>query len=330
VDKPVQLRQVVVLPADESTLFVLNGTRCIEIAGVGAFRPATAWEMISSGRDVREIAAALSCPTDSVEHFIAQLSEADLIVEGVLPATTNSNAAITKITAASYMWKRHALLHPVFRYLADATPRPALLLGLITEICHYTRAVPEIAQTAAGSCRNVDARRIMEHYATEERLHYLDIATGLAAVLGVSRDEVLASRPTPSTIGLLALLDQLARRPDGAFAAVLCFLELDGVMGQRVSSDFTTLAAVNSVDPEAVLPVARHAAADGELEHGDILARELPETVDRLQLDTILNAVHDVKHGFDAVYDELVTKWLEAGSSYRLRGAIVSSRVAGL
>jgi hypothetical protein len=64
------------------------------------------------------------------------------------------------------------------------------------------------------------------------------------------------------------------------------------------------------VDPEAVLPVARHAAADGELEHGDIGA--------------------DMKHGFDAVYDKLVTKWLEAGSSYRLRGAIVSSRVAGL
>ncbi len=221
------------------------------------------------------------------------------------------------------MWKRHSLIHPIFGLLADDVHRPALALGLLVEICHYTYRFPAIISRAAIQLSDSTAAQVLADFAAEERPHYESMANALAAHLGATAESVINSSPSPALKLLLAFLDQSATQAPVALAAALSFLEMNDAPAESSANAFMGLADANGLPRELFVPFANHAREDEALDHGavatDVLENELEATVSSSTLDAVLNFVHDVKHGFDLLYDSLIGTWMDPESAYALR-----------
>lgn len=326
-----RLRQVVLVPA-ESSLTVLSGGSCFEFETTGALDLAAAWRSLERGRSAAQTAAALEVSVDEVDAFVNELRRVDLLTTLVDGEQLPRGEAIGLICSASLMWKRHSLLHPMLGQLASGPPQPVLLTALIVELCHYTRRIPDIARLAAQQARSSTGRELLSRYADDEAPHYKGLASGVATAMGATPSEVLAGHPSPACLALLALVEQLAHRGAPSFAAALCFLELGERDAPIAARDFAALASKNGLSTDAVMPVARHAQADGDHAHGDVgamlLKQELPDPVSRSDLDDLLNGIHDLKHAFDSLYDELSDRWLDHAGPYELRRAVDSRLIA--
>jgi hypothetical protein len=325
-------KQVVVQPVSGSEMVVLSGRRTLKISTDGSLDPSAAWRLLQEGSSVDAAAAALGCEASLMQTFVEQLQQADLLVprgEGGAAdeeAVVERDSAVELIGDSATMWKRHSLVHPLFSLLEDDTPRPALAQGLLVETCHYARLFPFTIAKAATNLDNPDAAARLAAFAEEEMPHYEEMARSLAAYLDVAVADIVSSRPSPSLQLLLALLDQAAGADPCALASVLALVEMNDAPAEPSADAFMALADSNELPRELFAPFGDHAREDGALAHGqvasEVVAASLPEEVETGRLDGILNFVHDVKHGFDLLYDQLVSRWAEPDQHYTLRGSV--------
>lgn len=311
-------------------MVVLNGRRSLQVSTDGSLDPVAAWHLLREGRSSREIARRLECGEDVVEEFIDQIDRAGLLVpphEGDEkdrePHGLASDFSVQLIQDSATMWKRHSLMHPIFRLLGDEVDRPALALGLLVEICHYAYRFPAIISQAAAQADDSVAAQVLADFAAEEKPHYESMADALAAHLGVSAESVVSSSPSPPLKLLLAFLDRGARQGPAVLAAALSFVEMNDAPAEPSANAFMAFADANGLPRKLFIPFANHAREDEALDHGsvatEVLEAGLEATLSPAILNVILNFVHDVKHGFDLLYDGLVDTWADPGSTYALR-----------
>ena len=315
--------------AADSQMVVLSGRRSLQISTDGSLDPVAAWHLLRENRSPRDIAHCLKCGEGVIKEFIHQIELAGLLMpppkgdEKQESRELARDFSVRLIQDSATMWKRHSLMHPIFRLLGDEVDRPALALGLLVEICHYAYQFPVIISQAAAQVNDSAVARMLADFAAEEKPHYEAMANALSAHLGVSAESIVNSSSSSPLKLLLAFLDQGARRGPATLAAALFFVEMSDAPAEPSADAFMALAAANGLPRELFVPFANHAREDEALDHGDvatkILEAGLEVTLSPAILDAILNFVHDVKHGFDLLYDGLVDAWADPGSTYALR-----------
>jgi hypothetical protein len=323
------LRHGVLISLDDERALVLARERCIELKS-GALDPAATWSLLSDGLDPAACAKELGCPMSAVDRFLAILEEAGLVAGGPEGADMERDATINLLGDCVTMWSRHSMLHPIFALLSDGEERSSLLGSLLVELAHYTQRMPMLVAAAAENCPVEGAMQRLREFAAEEADHHRSIAEGAADLIGCDQADVLAARPVPATQGLLGMIEMYCREDPAMMAAILCFTETSPASAERSATDFLSLAASNGVSIDSVRPVAEHVREDGVLSHDQIgrqvLAEVLPDPVPGERGGELANAVHDVKHGFDLLYDSLVAV-AESRTAPRLRRSLSWARL---
>jgi len=145
---------------------------------------------------------------------------------------------------------------------------------------------------AVAECTDPAVTPLFAHHYAEEYDHG-DFFMRALESFGLSREVVLASRPLPSTLGVLNYMRLCARRDPLEYAICSGFLESTGTDRAR-AKEFIARLATNYAVPSSgsVGPLLDHLNLDEEYGHGDLFEaicdRTPPLTVDRAS--TVLTA----------------------------------------
>ncbi|MET8367404.1 hypothetical protein ABZU53_27985 [Micromonospora sp. NPDC005194] len=322
-----RIRHAVLVQTDRNSAIVLSRDESFTVATDGSFDLSRAWALLKQGASSGEVAVTIGCDVGAIESFVAALRDVGLWIEvGADREVVSVVSALETLNAAVTMWKRHSVIHPIFRLLEDEQRRSSLLISLMVEVCHFTAQTPRIGCVAAAYASSSDGRRRLLLHAADEQDHYIDLTRAVGKALSVDGRDILSSQPAIATTLICSYLEHLARNHVPAYAACLQFLEADPGVAEKAHDAFTSLATKNDVPVAVAQAFARHSREDMLAGHASVgpavIAAEFPSGIPAVAMDEMLNAVHTLKHSFDSLYDALSTEWADPAQSYLLRGAV--------
>jgi hypothetical protein len=322
-------REGIPVASGACSTILLVGSDCYEIKTDGSFPPHQAWSYLRDDIPPSQIAAILGCKTEAIELLISQLTEQGVYKVHEEPLEFSRASAIKIIENACLMLKRHMYFHPIFSILGDNVPRPALFSAMLVEITHYVKRMPIIDATLFDQFTSNRAADLFREYNADECDHFRELQIAVASLLSVSMSAVDEAPPETATLGLLAFLENVARRDLIGYLSTLLITEADPRNAQTASDDFLQLGLKNEISTGITSAFAEHMMSDSRHDHLslgiDLLQYELPNTISKTELDCVLNNVHAAKHCFELLYNSLILQFSDPDVKYRLRQQLSSS-----
>jgi hypothetical protein len=321
-------REGISVASGACSTILLVGSDCYEIKTDGSFSPHQAWSHLRDDVPPSQIAATLGCKAEAIELLISQLTEKGVYKVREEALEFPRASAINIIENACLMLKRHMYFHPIFSILGDSVPRPALFSAMLVEITHYVKRLPIIDASLLAQFTNDRAAELFREYNADERDHFRELQMAVASLLSVSVSAVDEAPPEAATLGLLAFLENVARRDLIGYLSTLLITEADPRNAQTASDDFLQLGLKNGIGTHITTAFAEHMMRDSEHDHLslgiNLLKCELPNTISRIELDNVLNNVHATKHCFELLYNSLIHQFSDPDVKYRLRQQLSS------
>ena len=151
--------------------------------------------------------------------------------------------------------ERHLLNHPFYQRWQKGKVTVEVLREYAKQYYHYESALPSFLGSALEHIEEGPAKDAVQQVMTEETSHpraHAELWMEFANGLGVSKDEVLASKPTPRTINLVETYTSLCKRgQDEALGALYAYeaqfpevakAKADGLRSHYEISEDSTLA----------------------------------------------------------------------------------------
>lgn len=304
-DRPRLKENIWQITAGEPQAFVETPDGCFEVAAGQALAFLHIRPHCTPHNSVAEIAARSGIGAVEVAAMLASLGTIGLVA-GEAPEDASANAVIDRLSRIVTLWAQELARDFVGNALiAEDLPR-SILVGWLLETYHYVRDFPEAIAVAAALAPEGPLRRLLTRYADEERGHERFVLETLEN-LGLSRQEVVESCPLVSTrmIGLL-MRDLFAAAPASVLlmAALVEAQELpedDAASADDADGAQAQLEAHYHLPTAALAPYFLHQTIDSQLGHQRLFADNLDcfDIADPALLDTIVDKLHDLKHGFD-------------------------------
>lgn len=204
-------------------------------------------------------------------------------------------------------WGRQIGYHRLFRQLDAGTLPREVFQGLMVETYHYVKSAPRHIATAIAHSRDDRGTALLSRYLEEEHDH-AGLALDVVARVGIDPVQAAASHPTVGTLALINMLCDIGRQSTLAYLACTLLLEArreDGVASRGYVEELCTRYGYPSNAAESLL---RHMEADLDAGHVGLLAPALEgvEAVSRAEADLAANLLHDLKHSFDVLHDQVL------------------------
>lgn len=243
---------------------------------------------------VAEIAARSGVPVAEVAAMLASLQDIGLI------GARGDGDVTARLQRMIALWS-HELARDFIgnALIAEDLPR-SVLVGWLLETYHYVRDFPEAIAQAAAQAADGPLRMLLHRYAEEERGHEHFVLETLENI-GLSRAEVIASRPLVSTRMIGFLMRDLFAIAPAAVLLMAGLVEAQDLPEGEVTAFQAEMEARYELAPGALAPYFAHQAIDSQLGHQRLFAdhAELFDLRDPALLDRVIDRLHDLKHGFD-------------------------------
>lgn len=243
-------------------------------------------------RSVADAAARAGVPED-----VARTCAGELVDSGL--AVTAGDAARLSIAPAEFAaqcrriypgLKQKLFGHALWRGLTSGEASRAVFMGWLIENYHFIHGVNDRLALAASACNVAELRPYFVKHYIEEWDHYKFFLDALQT-LGVSADEVRATRPLPGTIAALNHMRRCGRRDPLEYAACSGFLESTGEDRKAAVGFFERLRAHYCQEqPKAVDQLIAHLHLDEAYQHNTVL-EDICSQLDAVSLQRATNAL---------------------------------------
>ena len=183
--------------------------------------------------------------------------------------------------------------------LDEPLPR-TVLIGWLLETYHYVRDFPEAIASAAALAPDGPLKGLLMRYADEERGHERFVLATLQN-LGLSAREVIESRPLVSTRAIGWLMRDLFAAAPSSVLLMAALVEAQELPEGDAEAFQAQVEARYDLPRGALAPYFEHQAIDSQLGHHRLFADNLDcfDLGDAGVRDTVVDRLHDLKHGFD-------------------------------
>jgi len=169
------------------------------------------------------------------------------------------------------VWKERLFSHPLWHSLGSGEASRAQFGGWLLESYHFIEGVNVRLSLAVAECSDLNVRPLFARHYSEEYDHSVFFLEALSA-FGMSKERVLATKPLPSTLGVLNLMRQCARRDPVQYSVCSGFLESTGADRIRGRTFFEHLKKNYAVDaPGITQPLVNHLSLDEAYEHNSLM-----------------------------------------------------------
>ncbi|HEX4693574.1 iron-containing redox enzyme family protein [Sphingomonas sp.] len=278
---------------DDPTAFVETPDGCFEVATPQALAFLRVRPHCTPHNSVAEIARRSGTATDDVAAMLAALRGIGVVGEG-------SGTVADRLARIVELWSGELARDFIGNaLLVEGLPRE-VLVGWLLEMYHYVRDFPAAISVAADHAPVGPLQALLTRYAAEERGHEHFVLETLAN-LGLSRAEVVNSRPLVSTQLIGFLMRDLFATAPGAALLMAAMVEAQEVADEHIEEFQTAVEARYGLPPRALAPYFAHQAIDSQLGHQRLFADnpDCFDVRDETLLDRIVDGLHDLKHGFD-------------------------------
>lgn len=293
-DRPRLRENLWQLDPDEPLAFVDTPDGCFSVPTEQALAFLRIRSHCTPHNSVAEIAVRSHVPVEEVAAMLASLHGIGLI------GAREEGSVQARLSRIIALWSHELARDFIGNALLDEGLPRAVLVGWLLETYHYVRDFPEAIAQAAAQAPDGPLRDLLTRYADEERGHEHFVLETLENI-GLSRAEVIASRPLVSTRLIGFLMRDLFALAPAAVLLMAGLVEAQELPEEQVMAFQAEMEARYDLPSGALAPYFAHQAIDAQLGHQRLFAdhAELFDLRDPASLDQVIDRLHDLKHGFD-------------------------------
>jgi hypothetical protein len=248
---------------------------------------------------IEEIARRSELTPPEVGAILSSLAEANVL----LPQSTVRRPSAEEVRGVFQrvceIWSEELRLSYVGNLVVQTPASPTVVIGWLLEMYHYISDFPAALQFAAERAQGA-LKPLLTKYAAEERGHEKFVLQTLVN-LGLSPLEVTGSAPLVSTKAIAFLMRDLFECEPAAALLMAALVEAPDYDVAQIAAYKARMTELYGFPPETFDPYFAHQRVDFELGHARLLAENAHflEVTEVERLDTIMDRLHDLKHGFD-------------------------------
>ena len=261
------------------------------------------------GRNSSAFAAeTLGIPERDILRLAEQLEEWGFVQEARTEQSIPVQEFLQTMERVCRSWNRQLGFHKLFQWLENGRVEKEVLLGLMLETYHYVSAASQHIACAIANCQKKQWREMLSEYLAEEHNHAPLILETLLR-MGLKREDVLASTPTPGTLALIHFLLRVGTESTLHYFVAMSFVEAreeDSAIGAESLRGMSSRFGYSS---NAVEPILQHMFDDVAAGHSNLLVEALQgrESILLSEADAAANMLHDLKHAFDLFHDQILS-----------------------
>lgn len=249
---------------------------------------------------VDDIAKKSGSPINKVRSVITSLSQIDTLHLPFKPLNSLSkNEIATTLQAATEIWSEQLADTHISREIFLGKSTKPIIIGWLLETYHYIKFFPDTLKTAVEHSSGA-LQKLLMHYEKQERGHELFILKTLLKA-GLTKQEVEESIPLVSTRAIELLLKELFSLEPASVLLVASIIEAEDLDKDSAVEVAKMLNKKYNFPIDMLDPFFEHVEIDSRFEHQKLLQKNIDmlETIDRNNLHTLVNKIHDLKHAFD-------------------------------
>jgi len=177
-----------------------------------------------------------------------------------------------------------------------------LYIGYLCELYHYTRNAARHMPLAVSACppewRSV--KRLLTTHYLEEWNHF-DFFSNALSAMGISRPEIEASEPLPSTLAMSNFMRQAARVSPLAYSICSAILEGTTESAGSYGEFFKKIATLYELPRGAIQPIFDHLALDGQYDHKSLFG-EICGAIAPIRLEEVERTLSFGQQMVDHIY----------------------------
>jgi hypothetical protein len=256
---------------------------------------------------VGRIAEITGVSEESVRKIAAQFADLGLLRNAEPMDSVPADVFAKQISESCDMWARQIGYHKLFSGVQNGELRKEVFLGLVLETYHYVKSAPKHISTAIAHCSNPAFERILSEYFVDEWNHAPMILKALVN-MGLPEDWVESAHPIIGTWSLVNNLCEIARQDTLSYLACTALFEAKDDDFIESAEGLRQTAIRHGFPAGCMEPIIRHAQIDIEAGHVSLLEQALRSVpvVTEAQAHRAVNNLHDVKHSFDQLHDQII------------------------
>jgi len=249
---------------------------------------------------ISEIAQRSGLEVVEVVDTLRSLSEAEVVLsDGAQEAPLDAAEVRTMMLTICDLWASELRNNYIGAELAQGDQPKSVLIGWLFEAYHYIADFPKAIDHATKHASGA-LRKVLEIYADQERDHAEFVVRTLEN-LGVSRHELVTSTPLVSTRAIGWLMREMFEHEPSSALMMAALVEATEVDDDAVRPFKERISELYDVPLTVLDPYFEHQEIDLAMGHADLFKNNaaLVEITDRARIDTVVNNLHDLKHGFE-------------------------------
>jgi hypothetical protein len=256
---------------------------------------------------VDEISTITGVAVDDVRAMARAFSDINLLRRAEPLDLVPVDAFVTQIADSCAMWAQQIGYHELFTGLEQHTLRREVFVGLMLETYHYVRSARKHIAVAIAHCTDPVFERVLTEFFLEEHDHDLLYLETLER-LGVDRQWVVDAHPIIGSLSLQNMMCEIGRQDTLAYIACTSLIEARAEDAEGATESLTRICTGYGDSADAVEPALRHMLMDVEAGHTSLLGEALEgrEFIPAAQAHHAVNALHDLKHSFDQLHDQVI------------------------
>ncbi|MCO5968865.1 thiaminase II/PqqC family protein [Actinoallomurus soli] len=235
---------------------------------------------LDGGTPLTEIAARTEVPEGTLRDVLVPAQVAGLLDEGAPAVGRHPLAVLADVEHVLNELMEELIFDGPFWQAVVRRPEslpPSVFHGFGLENWFFLFHENEFDSAILALPQNAGLRTLANEFYQEEHKHD-DIVVRAFSCLGITKDDLLRSRPLPTTTALIRMLSWWARTDPLFFMATIGVLEgrlnSEGDAENAAYDSFLEACGKADLDPEFVEPLRMHAKINAAHDHGSV-SREL-------------------------------------------------------
>lgn len=242
-----------------------------KFSGISAHTLRAICSRLDGKQKIDAIADSLKLPLSTVKTVI------NLLIENHLAVNLQSEKVVSPEQFSSACrslfpeWKERLFSHRLWLDLSRGKASRTQFLGWLLESYHFIAGVNVRLALAVAECSEHSIRSLFAQHYSEEYDHCHFFMSALND-FGLSKEEILNSRPLPGTLAILNFMRQCARADSLQYAVCSGFLESTGTDRERGREFFSHLMKYYSPEKtSAIQPLVEHINLDEAYGHNSLM-----------------------------------------------------------
>lgn len=315
---PTLRHSVITSNEDAGTIFVICSGECFEIK-VEAGEQKYFLQLVKyfDGRhSIEQIIEKTGIEKEDLIDTIEVLSSMNLFKTENSVSNIEKSQFFDKFEKAALMWSRQLNTHRLYKGLEQQQFPKDVLIGMILETYHYVASAPKHSATAIAHCNDKRLENILTHFFVDEYNHARLLLKTLEN-LGLSREQVINSKPLAGTQYLINTLCDLGRRHTLCYFGGTALFEGRADDFDQSKDSLEKICSNYGIDPSAVEPMVDHLRGDIVANHRGLLEEAL-DNVTHLEASiaqSIVNSCHELTEAFNFFSENIITYYSSASAS---------------